>query len=85
MIMSFDFVKSSGGFDPKIFLYGEDEDICIQAQNLGFLVETIETIPVVHKLGWNCRKSFSPRVASLKYNSLKYFITKNVKGSSVRS
>lgn len=81
MIMSSDFVKSSGGFDPNIFLYGEDEDICIQAYDLGFLVETIETIPVVHKLGWNCRKNFNPRVASLKYNSLKYFISKNIKSS----
>ena len=80
MIMSAAFVKASGGFDPEIFLYGEDEDICIQAHDLGFSVETMETIPIVHKLGWNGNGIFSPHVARLKYKSLKYFINKNVPG-----
>ena len=79
MVLSPDFLHQSGGFDPKIFLYGEDEDLCIQAKNLGFRVETLQTTPIVHKLGWGSGAGFQPRVAYMKYNSLRYFIAKNVK------
>lgn len=78
MVISPRFIEASGGFDPEIFLYGEDEDLCIQAHNLGFLVETMQTPPVVHKLGWGGSGGFRPQVAKLKYDSLKYFISKNV-------
>lgn len=79
MVLSPDFLRQSGGFDPKIFLYGEDEDLCIQAKNLGFRVQTLQTTPVVHKLGWGGERGFQPRVARMKYTSLRYFIRKNVK------
>lgn len=79
MLLSHDFVRASGGFDPNIFLYGEDEDLCIQAHNNGFDVVTLSTIPVVHVLGWG-GNSFRPKVARMKYDSLRYFIKKNIKG-----
>lgn len=78
MVLSPDFLRRSGGFDPMIFLYGEDEDLCIQAQNLGFEVETLQTTPIAHKLGWGGNGEFRPRVARMKYDSLRYFIAKNI-------
>lgn len=80
MALSGDFVARSRGFDQEIFLYGEDEDLCIQARNLGFKIITLSTLPIVHKLGWGGSGSFRPAVAHLKYDSLKYFIGKNVSG-----
>lgn len=77
MLLSREFVKASGGFDPKIFLYGEDEDLCINAHRHGFAVETLKTIPIVHVLGWG-KKNFRPAVARMKYTSLRYFIGKNI-------
>lgn len=78
MALSHKFVAESGGFDPDIFLYGEDEDLCIQARKLGFKVVTLQSTPIVHKLGWRGEVGFRPAVAHLKYDSLKYFIHKNV-------
>lgn len=80
MVLSPEFIAASGGFDPEIFLYGEDEDLCIQAHKLGFSVETLGTVPIVHKLGWGGDSGFRPIVARMKYESLKYFIAKNVTG-----
>ena len=77
MALSRKFVMESGGFDPRIFLYGEDEDLCIDAHKRGFKVETLKTVPVVHVLGWG-KKTFRPKVAKMKYDSLSYFIKKNV-------
>lgn len=79
MVLSPEFVAASGGFDPAIFLYGEDEDLCIQAHRLGFAVQTLDTVPIVHKLGWGSGEDFRPQVARMKYDSLRYFIAKNVK------
>ncbi|WBY17283.1 glycosyltransferase [Erythrobacteraceae bacterium WH01K] len=72
------FRDASGGFDPAIFLYGEDEDLCLEAHRRGFRVTIVDGPPVVHKLGWNASKAFNFTVARLKYRSLKYFIGKNV-------
>lgn len=80
MLLSRGFVTKSGGFDPAITLYGEDEDLCIEARKHGFSVMTLRTLPVVHKLGWGGEGGFRPTVAHLKYDSLKYFIGKNVSG-----
>ena len=85
MVLSPEFVAASGGFDPKIFLYGEDEDLCIQAHRLGFAVTTLRTVPIVHKLGWGGDGGFCPIVAQMKYDSLKYFIAKNVNGGVNRA
>lgn len=78
MLLSRDFVRTSGGFDSKIFLYGEDEDICIDAHRRGFGVETLATVPIVHVLGWG-KQNFRPKIARMKYDSLRYFINKNIR------
>jgi len=77
MLLSRDYVRASGGFDPKIFLYGEDEDLCIDAHRRGFGVEILCTVPIVHVLGWG-KQNFRPKVARMKYDSLRYFINKNI-------
>jgi len=74
------FVEEIGGFDPAIFLYGEDEDICITARENGWGVSAIETVPLVHHLGWG-KNRFNERIADLKYASLQYFIDKHYRGS----
>lgn len=80
MVLSPDFLQRSGGFDPMIFLYGEDEDLCLQSKKLGFQVVTLQTTPIAHKLGWGGNGEFRPRVARMKYDSLRYFIDKNING-----
>jgi len=80
MLLSSNFVKESRGFDPNIFLYGEDEDLCIDARRRGYSVMVLQTPPVVHNLGWSGDSGFQPCVAKMKYDSLKYFIRKNIDG-----
>jgi len=79
MLLRGDFLKSTGGFDPNIFLYGEDEDLCITAHKQGKRVVACDVFPVVHVFGWG-KNSFNPVVARLKYDSLVYFIGKNISG-----
>lgn len=83
MILTAPLVQHSGGFDENIFLYGEDEDICITAKALGYTVKIIDTVPVAHHLGWGASE-YKPKVALMKYTSLKYFIRKNVEGKFSR-
>jgi GT2 family glycosyltransferase len=83
MILRGDFVRATGGFDPKIFLYGEDEDICIEAHLRGRRVVAIDGVPLVHKFGWGDSR-FNPVVAKLKYESLLYFIEKRAPGKLSR-
>lgn len=77
MLLDSKFIHETGGFDPGMYLYGEDEDLCIQAHRLGREVMVVDTVPVVHILGWS-RQRFNFRIAELKYASLRYFIQKNI-------
>lgn len=83
MVLRGDFVRATGGFDPQIFLYGEDEDLCIEAHLRGHRVVAIDVVPVVHKFGWGDNR-FNPVVAKLKYESLRYFIEKRAPGKLSR-
>jgi exopolysaccharide biosynthesis WecB/TagA/CpsF family protein len=83
MLIRGDFIESFGGFDPKIFLYGEDEDICIKAHNNSKRVVKFNVYPVTHIFGWGENK-FNRTVAKLKYDSLNYFIKKNVNSFTKR-
>ena len=66
-----------GGFDPNIFLYGEDEDLCISARAGEWEVVQLPVKPVIHDFGWGKRKGRSTKVAELKAASLRYFIDKH--------
>lgn len=84
MLLRGDFVEAVGGFDPNIFLYGEDEDICISAHRRGQRVAAADVPPITHALGWNLNQS-SRTVANLKYSSLTYFINKNIPSPTERA
>jgi len=77
MLLKGDFIQDTKGFDSKIFLYGEDEDLCITAHRKGKRVVTCDVFPVVHVFGWG-KNSFNPMIARYKYDSLIYFIDKNI-------
>lgn len=76
MIVSRRYIEEHGLFDDGIFLYGEDEDLCLNAKQLGWAVFVQNTNPIVHVHGWNSTSRFNPVVARLKYRSLLYFIDK---------
>ena len=73
----------NGGFDPRYFLYGEDEDLCIEARKHGWRVEQLAVQPVIHDFGWGKNKKTSPRVIQIKYENLKKFIDKHFKRGSL--
>jgi len=79
MVIADDFIREHGGFDTGMFLYGEDEDICIAAHRAGRAVVVADVPPVVHVFGWGINR-FNRQVADLKYLSLRYFIIKNISG-----
>lgn len=83
MVVDGDFIREAGGFDRRMFLYGEDEDLCIQARRLGRRVVVVDAAPVVHVLGWGARR-FNRTTADLKFRSLRHFIRKNVPGPADR-
>lgn len=66
-----------GLFDDKIFLYGEDEDLCISVKKNGYRVVIQNTHPVVHVHGWGSEHKVNEKVIQHKYDSLKYFIDKH--------
>lgn len=76
-------VDVGGGFDEHIFLYGEDEDICIEASERGWKVGQLMLCPVIHDFGWGQHKKSSKKVALLKWESLLYFINKRFERYSV--
>jgi hypothetical protein len=80
MVVDGDFIRDSGGFDQLMFLYGEDEDLCIQAHRRGRGVVVVDAPPVAHVLGWGANRS-DRTAADGKFLSLQYFIRKNVPGS----
>ena len=67
----------SPGFDPDIFMYGEDEDMCLRAHRLGWRITQVDTVPVIHEFGWGKNVRASRRVVDLKYAGLRVFIDKN--------
>ena len=78
MVIAGDFIRESGGFDPALFLYGEDEDLCIAAHRSGRAVAVADVAPVVHFFGWSVNR-FNRHVADSKFRSLHYFIQKDIK------
>lgn len=79
MFVTNDLINSTSGFDPNIFLYGEDEDLCLQAHSYGYSVVTYQVEPIVHKFGWGTSGKANKVVSRLKYQSLKYFIEKHTR------
>lgn len=79
LILKREVLDCTGGFDENIFLYGEDEDLCINASIQNFRVRKVFVEPVVHDVGWN-RKKATAHYSQNKYESLCYFIHKHFTG-----
>lgn len=63
-----------GGFDPRIFMYCEDVDLCYRVRQLGFEVRFYPEASIVHYGG----KSRVPRPRKkMLYESLRYFADKH--------
>lgn len=65
------------GFDQDIFMYGEDEDLCLRARRKDWRVVQIDTVPVIHEFGWGKNVRASARIVQLKFEGLTTFIDKN--------
>ncbi len=71
-----DVFERVGGFDPRIFMYCEDVDLCFRVRQLGFEVRFFPETPITHYGG----KSRVPRPRKkMLYESLRYFADKHYK------
>ncbi|QYJ06360.1 glycosyltransferase family 2 protein [Qipengyuania flava] len=64
------------GFDPDIFMYGEDEEFCLRASSAGWRIAKLNTTPVIHEFGWGKSVKSSRRVVDLKFDGLTTTINK---------
>lgn len=72
MLITSDVYKEVNGFDPDVFLYCEDMDLCIRIRNVGWQIAHISDRPIVHRLGGSAKSN-----EDIIRNSLlqqKYFI-----------
>lgn len=76
-------IDVGGGFDENIFLYGEDEDICLEASKKNWKICQLNVDSVIHEFGWGKKNKKSRTVSKYKYNSLKVFINKHYKKYSI--
>jgi GT2 family glycosyltransferase len=76
MLISQRTFKSTGGFDENIFMYGEDEELCLRAQKAGHKVQRVSAGPVVHVFGGYTNK-MNPEIAPEIFRSRSYVISKN--------
>lgn len=72
------------GFDPQIFLYSEDQDLCRRARTSGWEVEQLPVRPVIHDFGWGKHRTASKKVAELKYASLVYYVDKHFRTKRIK-
>ncbi|HEY7341810.1 MAG TPA: glycosyltransferase family 2 protein [Ktedonobacterales bacterium] len=63
-----------GGFDPRIFLYFEDTDLCYRIRNAGYVVRYVPVSPIIHFEGGSSRPHhLSPAGLGASVNSARYF------------
>lgn len=63
-----------GGFDPRIFLYFEDTDLCYRIRQAGYTVRYVPVSTIVHFEGGSSRQNqLSPRGLGASVNSARYF------------
>jgi GT2 family glycosyltransferase len=63
------------GFDERIFLYCEDEELCWRAHQLGLKVERINTSNLIHSLGWH-KNWLNPLTRRYLFESHRYMYAK---------
>lgn len=63
-----------GGFDPRIFLYFEDTDLCYRIRRAGYIVRYAPVSAIVHFEGGSSRQNqLSARGLGASVNSARYF------------
>jgi len=65
--------RKLGGFDPGMFMYFEDKDLCKRARDAGFRVEFDPSFSVVHLKGGSSSTSLSPFLAGAYRTSQKRY------------
>lgn len=53
--------RAVGGFDEKIFLYGEDADLCLRTTKAGFSIVVVPDAVALHLGGQSSRKNWKSR------------------------
>lgn len=53
--------RAVGGFDEKIFLYGEDADLCLRTTRVGFSIVVVPDAVALHRGGQSSRKTWKSR------------------------
>ena len=82
MVIRKDLLIDVGGFDSGLFMYSEDEDLCIRAKAAGYSVEAVSAMLVVHEFGWG-KKKHSENYLYLRTVSNRYFVNKHFSGKSL--
>jgi GT2 family glycosyltransferase len=68
-----------GGFDPHIFLYYEDTDLCYRIRYAGYVVRYVPVSTIIHLGGGSSRSSgLSARALSESIVSMRYFVRKHM-------
>lgn len=63
-----------GGFDPHIFLYFEDTDLCYRIRKAGYVVRYVPVSSIIHFEGGSSRQNnLTPRGLGASVNSARYF------------
>lgn len=75
MVMRREVFEELGGFDEKIFMYLEDDDLCFRAQKAGYKVGVFTKARVVHLHGQSIKSN--RRRKKLYYESQNYFWRKH--------
>ncbi|WP_428235435.1 glycosyltransferase family 2 protein [Gracilimonas sp.] len=71
-----DLYKSIDGMDENLFMYWEENDLCLRIQKLDFSVIYCHSAEIIHKSGTSTRKHFS-KMEIEKHRSQKKFILKH--------
>lgn len=78
MLLPTTVIKKVGGFDPAIFMYGEDMELCYQVRKLGLEVCYVPDFAVVHYGGCSWRRAWSEARKEAKvHRAILYFYRKH--------
>ncbi|MBF6589402.1 MAG: glycosyltransferase family 2 protein [Ktedonobacterales bacterium] len=68
-----------GGFDPRIFLFYEDTDLCYRIRQAGYVVRYVPVATIVHLEGGSSRaRGLSARTLKQSLTSARYFTRKHL-------
>ncbi|AGA68977.1 putative glycosyltransferase [Desulfitobacterium dichloroeliminans LMG P-21439] len=78
MVLPTTVIRRVGGFDPAIFMYGEDMELCYQVRKIGLEVCYVPDFAVIHYGGCSWRKAWSEARKEAKvHKAILYFYHKH--------